>query len=237
MSGSKYSSPGDADPHALDLTVHVAAEDEAVRALNQMEQTRRGRIMMVVVVLLCALPVLASYFTFYVIKPQGQAYGELIAAQPELPAGLPLRTLDGQAVAASSLHQQWLLVVVDGGSCVGDCETRLYMQRQLREMLGRERDRLDKVWLVTDEAPIQPALREAVSATPATTVLRVPAEALGQWLQPAAGQSMAAHLYLVDPMGRWMWRSPVNPDPMKVKKDLDRLLKASVHWDKAGRPQ
>jgi len=237
MSGSKFSSPGDADAHALDLTVHVPPEDDALRALSRSDQTRRGRIMMVVVVLLCALPVLASYFTFYVIKPQGQAYGELIAAQPELPPTLPLRDLDGKAVAPASLHQQWLLVVVDGGSCVGECENHLYMQRQLREMLGRDRDRVDKVWLVTDDAPIQPALLKALQATPSTTVLRVPADALRQWLQPATGQALASHLYLVDPMGRWMWRSPAHADPMKIKKDLDRLLKASVHWDQAGRPQ
>jgi len=237
MSGSKFSSPNDAEAHALDLTVHQAPPDGAVQALGRMEQTRRGRFMMIVVVLLCALPVLASYFTFYVLKPQGQAYGELIDQQPLLPSDLPLTDLDGRPVAAASLAHQWLLVVVDGGSCVADCETHLYMQRQLREMLGRERDRLDKLWLVTDDAPIQPALREALAAHPSTTVLRVPADALARWIQPATGQALAAHLYLVDPMGRWMWRSPTQPDPMKVKKDLDRLLRASVHWDQPGRPQ
>jgi hypothetical protein len=237
MSGSKFSSPSDAETPALDLTVHGAPQPDAVQALGQMERTRKGRIMMVVVVLLCALPVLASYFTFYVLKPQGNAYGELIAQQPELPSDLLLTTLDGKPVDPKSLHHQWLLVVVDGGSCVAQCETHLYMQRQLREMLGRERDRLDKLWLVTDDAPIKPALREALAAHPSTTVLRVPAEALSRWIEPGTGQALSAHLYLVDPMGRWMWRSPAQPDPMKIKKDLDRLLKASVHWDKAGRPE
>ena len=36
-------------------------------------------------------------------------------------------------------------------SCDAACEKRLFVQRQLREMLGRERDRVDKVWLVTGE--------------------------------------------------------------------------------------
>ena len=33
--------------------------------------TKRGRIQMILLLLVCAAPVLASYFTFYVIKPQG----------------------------------------------------------------------------------------------------------------------------------------------------------------------
>jgi hypothetical protein len=237
MSGSNSSSPDDVSAHGLDLTVHAAPTDASVQALRDAEQTRRGRLMMVVVVLLCALPVLASYFTFYVVKPKGQAYGSLITPSVDLPADLPLRNLAGEPVAADSLRQQWLLVVVDGGSCVAECENHLYMQRQLREMLGRERDRLDKVWLVTDDVPLQPALRDALAAHPATTVLRVPADALARWLQPDTGQPLSAHLYLVDPLGRWMWRSPTRPDPMKVKKDLERVLKASASWDQPGRPQ
>ena len=49
--------------------------------------------------------------------------------------------LDGQPVTPSSLNGQWLLVVVAPSSCGPACEQQLFAQRQLREMLGRERDR------------------------------------------------------------------------------------------------
>lgn len=211
----------------------------APEALVAGERTQRGRWMMAFVVLLCALPVIASYFTFYVLQPRGQAFGELIHPARELPAALPLRTLDGAAVAPASLKGQWLLVVVDGGSCVADCEPHLFMQRQLREMLGRERDRLDKLWLIADEAPVAPALRASLEAAPGTTVLRTDAAALAAWLQPATGHGLGQHLYLVDPMGRWMWRSPAQPtadDAQKIKRVIDKLLRASGSWDRAGRP-
>jgi hypothetical protein len=109
------------------------------------------------------------------------------------------------------------------------------MQRQLREMLGRERDRLDKVWFVTDGAPLAAPLRAAVEAGPAMTVLRVDRQALAGWLAPAAGQALEDHLYLVDPMGGWMMRMPAAAEPARVKRDLDRLLRASASWDTAGR--
>jgi hypothetical protein len=109
------------------------------------------------------------------------------------------------------------------------------MQRQLREMTGRERDRLDKVWIVTDEGPVKPELAQALLATPAMRILRADRAAVAAWLQPEAGANLEDHLYVVDPMGQWMMRAPVKADPIKFKKDIERLLKASKFWDTAGR--
>jgi hypothetical protein len=196
----------------------------------------RGRLKMLLVLLACAAPVAASYFTFYVLRPEGRSnYATLIAPSQAMPADLPLTDLDGRAVAAASLKGQWLLVVVGRGGCDSDCEQRLFAQRQLREMTGRERDRIDKLWLVTDEAPITPALRAALAAAPATQVLRVPGSALQRWLAAAPGESLESHLYVVDPMGQWMMRAPPKVDPAKFKRDIDKLLRASAFWDRPGR--
>ncbi len=35
------------------------------------------------------------------------------------------------------------------------------------------------------------------------------------------------HIYLVDPLGNLMMRFPRDPDPSRMVKDLQRLLKAS----------
>ena len=120
-------------------------------------------------------------------------------------------------------------------TAAGDCDKRLYMQRQLRDMLGRERERIDKIWLVTDDAEVPAALRTALQSDAGLRVLRAPREALAAWLQPDAGHALEDHLYLVDPMGEWMMRMPADPDPAKVKRDLDRLLRASASWDQPGR--
>ncbi len=232
MSGSNSLPPAADAP--LELAVHASP---ATAGLVDADRTQRGRWMMVFVVLLCAAPVIASYFMFYVVQPRGDAYGELINPAQELPAGLRLQTLDGQPYEAERLKHQWVLVVVDGGSCVGDCEPHLYMQRQLREMLGRERERVDKLWLVVDDAPIKPELRISLEAAPGMQILRADLEQLAAWLKPAAGQSLTSHLYLIDPMGRWMWRSPDRPEPQRIKRDLDKLLRASGSWDQPGRPQ
>ena len=232
MSGSNSSAPGGAErAEALGLTVHALPAAE----LPDARRTRSGRLRMLLLLLVCAAPVVASYFSYFVLRPQARTnYGALIEPTRSLPA-LPLRTLDGQPVEAASLHGQWLLLALGPADCRGDCDKRLYTQRQLREMLGRERERVDKIWLVTDAAPVPNALRAVLAADPGLRVLRVPREALAAWLQPEAGHALEDHLYLVDPMGEWMMRMPADPDPTRVKHDLDRLLRASAGWDQPGR--
>lgn len=201
-------------------------------------RTRRGRWKMFAVLAVCAAPVLASYFTFYVVRPEGRAnYSELISPPHPLPgaAGLPLADLHGNAVDPAVLKGQWLLVVVGAGACDKRCEDRLVLQRQLRETLGKERDRVDKVWFVTDDAALRPELAAATSAGVPVTILRVPRAALANWLAPGAGHALEQHMYIVDPMGQWMMRAPADPDPARLKRDIDRLLRASAAWDLPGR--
>jgi hypothetical protein len=198
-------------------------------------RTAVGRWKMFLVLLVCAAPVVVSYLMYYLIRPEARrVFGELIDPQRPLPDRRAI-SLAGGEVRLSSLKGQWLLVSVSGGACDDACQRHLYLQRQLRESLGKEKDRLDRVWLVNDNAPVperlQPALRDA-------TVLRVDAGALTEWLTPAQGHSVAEHLYLVDPMGNWMMRFPAALDlagAAKAKRDLERLLRASASWDTAGR--
>ncbi len=189
---------------------------------------------MLLVLLVCAAPVVASYFTYYVIRPEGRRnYGELINPQRTVPE---VQALDvaGQSVPLTSLKGQWLLLSVGGGACDEACQQRLYFQRQLREGLGREKDRVDWVWLVSDATPLPGTLTGLKQAT----VLRVPPDVLAQWLAPEAGHALEDHIYVVDPMGNWMMRFPA-PMTMetapKAKRDIERLLRASSSWDKEGR--
>jgi len=236
MSGFNSSAPGSAAPEPaspLSFAVHTmqppTLDDEARR-------TATGRLKMLLVLLVCALPVIASYFTYYVIRPEGRTnYGELITPPRALPTDLPLIDLQGVAVRPESLKGQWLLVVVSGGACDAVCEKHLWLQRQLRETLGREKDRLDKVWLIADDVPPRPQTLAAIRTNTDMTVLRAPMGRLAAWLVPAAGHGLADHLYIVDPLGNWMMRVPADPEPARLKRDVEKLLRASAGWDRPGR--
>ena len=217
----------------LGLTVHSlpAIDASGVRSAN----TRSGRWKMMLVLLVCASPVVASYFTYYVVRPEGRRnFGELVDPQRPLPA-IDTQALDGKASELTALKNQWLLLSVAGGACDVRCEQNLYFQRQLRESLGREKERLDRVWLVNDEAPVREALLPALASA---SVLRVAPGGVAQWLEAAPGKRLQDHLFLVDPLGNLMMRFPADMDAAaaaKAKRDLERLLRASSSWDKEGR--
>ena len=218
----------------LALTVHALPTPGAAITPDA-RRTRRGRWQRLLLALVCAAPVIASYLGYYVVRPEARSsFGVLIDPQRPIPPAAAT-DLNGQPFDLTSLKGQWLLVSVAGGDCAAACQNNLYLQRQLRESLGRDKDRLDWVWLVSDDARIADALRPALSQA---TVARVPAQALAQWLAPAAGHPLSDHLYVVDPMGHWMMRFPANLDTStaaKAKRDLERLLRASASWDQPGR--
>ena len=235
MSGSSSSNPAAAPARLdqpLDLTVHALP---GPREVEEGQRTARGRLKALVVLLICAAPVIASYFAYYVVRPEGRGnFGTLIEPQRPMPP-LQVRDLQGQPVALQSLEGQWLLVSVAGGQCQGACENNLYLQRQLRETLGKDKDRMDWVWLVDDAAPVREALRPGVAGA---TVLRVPHGQLARWLQPAQGHELSEHLYVIDPLGHWMMRFPARLDrdgAYQAKRDLERLMRASAGWDQPGR--
>lgn len=222
------------DDQPLGLTVYSLPEPQDL-AGPTIVQTRMGRWKMLLVLLVCAAPVIASYITYYVVRPEGRRnFGELITPQRTLP-NLQATAQDGTQVNLQSLKGQWLLVSVAGGACDPSCARNLYLQRQLREALGKEKDRLDWIWLVDDDAPVAAQLLPALNTA---TVLRVNAKELQAWLAPANGATLRDHLFVVDSMGNWMLRFPPQIDQEqapKAKRDLDRLLRASAFWDNPGR--
>lgn len=218
----------------LSFTVHSmpapALDDAAVR------RTRSGRLKMLLVLAVCAAPVIASYLTYFVIRPEGRTnYAALIQPQVPIPADLPLADLQGVPFRAEALKGQWLMVVVSAAACDALCEKNLWVQRQLRETLGRDKDRVDKLWLIDDAGTPKPQTLAGVTTHTDATVLRVPRAALAAWLRPAQGQALEDHIYIVDPLGNWMMRAPASAEPAQLKSDMIKLLRASAGWDKAGR--
>lgn len=228
MSGSKSSSPvASALDEPVLLTTHDVAGLESDRP-----NVGSGRLKLFLLFLVCAAPVLASYFTYYVIKPNiANSYGTLITPPVEIPQLVGIG-LDGKPRDLGTLRDQWLIVSVGPSACDAACEGRLYVQRQIRESMGPEKGRIDWVWLRTDAQPLRADLLPALTTA---DVYSVDPQALSQWLKPAQGHALQDHLYLVDPMGMWMMRFPADLDAKQFRKDLNKVLMASRFWDQEGR--
>lgn len=172
---------------------------------------KRGRAKLALLVAFFLLPIGASWFIWWFDLAPGRAgnYGTLLAPRP---AALP---------PLAALKGKWVLVQFDGGACDAACERKHYFMRQVRRAQGREMARVERLWLVTDAVQPASALLAAIEGT--TIVFQAGGLAA---TFPAEG-SVRDHIYLVDPLGNLMMRFPREPDPSRVIKDLQRLLKAS----------
>ena len=187
-------------------------------------QRRRQRLKLLAILLVCAAPVIASYLAYYVLPPLGRTnFGDLIEPQRPIPE-LRLSGADGAAFKFESLRGRWVLLQFDSGGCDPACVDKLYAMRQQRTMTGKDRERLERVWLIGDAAvPADTLARDYAG----TVVLRADPAELAAVFPIEAGRRLEDYLYVIDPLGNLMMRFPATGEPARIRKDLGRLLKAS----------
>lgn len=176
---------------------------------------------MLAIAALCLAPFVAASIAYYYWQPQGgMNYGELLPARALTDS--PLRQLDRRAFRLSELKGKWVLLQLDAAECAAACKSKLYNMRQVRLAQGREMERVERVWLVLDEArPDAQLMREYDG----TRVLHANGNALLAEFPPPGGAR--DHIYVIDPLGNLMLRFPKDADPRRMHRDLARLLRVS----------
>ena len=205
-----------------ELLIPASQTDAAINA-----RTRRGRIQMLLLLLACASPVIASYFTYYVIKPTGGKtnFGTLVYPAQELnPTWLSV-----------PLQGKWtMLIARPAGECrIKDdqCIEALFLMRQVKVAMGRESKRVQLLWVNTDGKPVDPEVTKIYDEqTTGLKVVTLPTDPqlkanFEAWLnKEGAGQA----IQLIDPSPAKMMFFPVTNSAKEfagMKKDLEKLLK------------
>ena len=200
---------------------------------TQASHWRRNRVLYLLVAVTLA-PILASYFAYYLMPPTGRTnYGTLVEPQRPVPA-IAAIGLDGAAFDLRTLKDKWVLGMADEAACDEHCQSKLFHMRQQRTMTGKERDGIERVWLITDRAPLSNVLMREYEGT---YFVRVDERDIRPLLAlPDTGTAnLRDHIWLIDPYGNLMLRWPRNPDPKGTKNDIARLLKASALWTRIER--
>ena len=208
-----------------DKELLIPASQTDSSAINA--RTRRGRIQMLVLLIACASPVIASYFAYYVIKPAGGKtnFGTLVYPAQELNSSWLDVPLQGK----------WtLLIARPAGECrVKDqkCVEALFLMRQTRIAMGRESKRVQLVWVNTDDQAVDPEIAKAYDEQNAgLKVVSLPKDPKSRaefevWLNK---EGVGTEIQLLDPSPAKMMYFPVTNSPKEfssLKKDLEKLLK------------
>ena len=105
------------------------------------------------VALVCTAPLVLGTLAYLLGWSPGAPsnYGELIPPKAIAPL--------------SELRGKWVLVTFDAAACDAYCERKLYIMRQVRRAQGKDMDRIERLWVVTDAAGVErliPAVAEIV---------------------------------------------------------------------------
>ena len=184
-----------------------------------MQLSSRSKFLLLVGIFV--LPVVVAYVSYFGWRPSGHTnYGELITVTPlQQTAGV---RHDGTAFDLAALQGKWVMVHVGPAACDTGCAQQLYLMRQLRTAQGKEQSRIERLWVVTDDAAVDAHLlgeHEGLHVwrpSTASFTAQFPAE-----------RDPSVHIYMVDPLGNLMLRFPEQADPKGIMKDLKLLLKAS----------
>jgi len=150
----------------------------------------------------------------------GTEHGELLEHPGLLPA-TPLTSGGGDAPA--NFHGKWSLIVVDEDQCGETCKEVLRETRQVRRALGRDRDRVQRLFYLNDGDPD----REFFTNEHPGLIVLEPQSLAGQELLAAIGDREVGDVFLADPLGNLIMRFPNGTGMKGIHKDLKLLLKIS----------
>ena len=187
---------------------------------------RRSLTPVVLVFLACLAPVLAAvalYLNPQWISGEPSNYGTILEPQHPVPppAELRLTDLQGQPFDLQALRGQWVMLTADGAACPEECARKLFIMRQTHASTGKNVVRIERVWLITDDAPVPERVQQAYEGM---HMLRADPAQVRRF---TGVEGPERHIWLIDPLNNLMMQFPENVDPAKLRRDVGKLLFAS----------
>ena len=180
---------------------------------------RKGRLQFLLIAAVFFGPLLVAAWLYYqgeALQPDSRAnHGALLE---------PIVNLEDEVPGSPILeHRAWLLLYANDGSCGDACLDALYVIRQSRLMLGKEMDRLQRVFLHGDQPPDNLLIADEHKG-----LISLKDDALRSVLDNKKPQALAAGgYYLIDPHGNLVMYFNPEIEPREMVDDIKRLLKLS----------
>jgi hypothetical protein len=182
---------------------------------------RSGRIQLLLIALVFFGPLVVAAWMYY--------GGQFAAPKDRSNRGTLLEPIISlrEALPASTLYAEtegfWVLLYLDPADCGEGCRRALYTSRQSRNMLGREMERLKRVFLHGASAPDTVFL--AAEHQGLITIEDASLMGLLDNKRPAA--LPAGGYYLIDPLGNLVMYFRPDIDPADMVDDVKHLLRLS----------
>lgn len=189
------------------------------------DTVRKGRRTLLLLALVFLGPMAVAmvlYFTGFQVRPAGTTeHGVLY--QPARQTPEVAMTLPGEPGASATLRGKWTLIVVGPGDCDAGCRQALVEMRQVRRALGKDMDRVQRLFVVTEGSADGAFL---AAEHPGLGVLADDPGVAA--LAGTAGTLASGDIVLADPLGNLVMRYPAGTGMKGIHADLKHLLKIST---------
>lgn len=163
-------------------------------------------------------------------RPDGTTNrGTLI--HPARPLTLSADIRVGEQAATEYLQGLWTLLYIGDGDCDAVCNENLYKMRQIRIAQNENMRRIQRAYLVRDEA-LSPELQVLLANEYKDMAVQLISAEQFEQIDPLfrvdEGPLLdTERVYVIDPLGNLMMLYPPDADPGGMLKDLKKLLKYS----------
>jgi cytochrome oxidase Cu insertion factor (SCO1/SenC/PrrC family) len=194
----------------------------------------RGRRGLLLVITVFAMPLLAAFVLYYwapaSFLPGGRTnHGHLVT--PARPLGeVKLVGADGQPLGRSLFENHWTLLYLGSSECADSCRNALYYARQVHIALGRDQDRVQRVYVSADRHALAKLSSWAQHEHSGMHIALAEGEGGAGFLgffQAGAPAAPRDSIYLLDPLGNWLMVYQPGDPPKGMLTDLKKLLRLS----------
>jgi len=151
--------------------------------------------------------------------------GELIEPVRSI-ADIQLSKIDGQALDAQTLKGNWVLATVGASHCGEDCQRNVYHITQIRRLMGEERERIKRMFVLLDENNLQD-FKQGISSYGDIDIIKAEASDGSRLIaqMQVEGVSPENRVFIIDPLANLIMVYNADADPQDIAKDFKRLLK------------
>ena len=188
--------------------------------MTRAKRTTWARVQMLLIASVFFGPLVVATIMYYGghFQPEGRTnHGALLEPIIAVAEQLP----DSEVIARGDGY--WSLIYSESGQCGNPCEMALVTIRQSQKMLGKEMDRLKRVFLHGESSPDTVFLADEHAG-----LIALREDALTALLNNKKPAELSAGGYfLMDPLGNLVMYFEPDIDPSDMVEDIKRLLKLS----------
>ncbi len=157
-------------------------------------------------------------------------HGDLISPVQNINQFTLIDITKHENLKGSTLNGKWWLVYVAPKRCQEECHSTLYNMRQIRTALGKESNRLDRLFIARPDCPqslCETFLNENYPDMRKVTLSPADFSTLLSPLGDNLTREMVGELYLIDPKGNAMMHFSIETPAKDILTDIKRLLRVS----------